>query len=560
MVNVEQLSLQGFDKEYFQAIFEKAAIGIAITDLQGKVIKSNAALQHMLGYSEDELTGKTYKDVTHPDDIQENSNLYQEILAEKRDSFELVKRYIHKRGRVIWVRLIVSSIQQKLYICLVEDITARKMAEEQMAYLATHDYLTQIPNRYLLEERLKEAIEQAKGGQPKALILLDVDNFNLVNDILGHAGGDGILISLVSALQNHLGREDFIARLSGDEFALLLEGVNLRQVNDIAEKIRWAIEQDEICVIKQRMCYYLTISMGVVMVDGTLDGKELLTHADIALRMAKEGGKNRVVIISPDEIKANNLSKTTEMVDIIRTGIREKRFVLLFQPVVNNDEEHVAHYEVLLRLKDPQGQLLSPGEFIPVAEKFGLMSQIDQLVVENAIKILEKNPEIKFFVNISGVSLGDKKLLQTIEGEIFVSGIEASRLGFEITETVAVKDFVQAGRWISRLRELGCPFALDDFGIGFSSFNYLRELPVDFVKIDGSYVRNIHQDPTQLAFVQAIQTVAKSLGKKTVAEFVENEEIIQELRKLGVNYSQGYFIGKPAGEDQFKVSPKGYEG
>lgn len=559
-MHCEQVNLQQFDKEYFKTIFEKAAMGIAITDLDGSLIESNAALQQILGYSEEELIGKSYKEVTHPGNLQESTNLYQEILTGKRDSFEMVKRYFHKSGRIIWARLIVSSIQQKLFICLVEDITVRKKAEEQMAYLATHDYLTQIPNRYSLEERLKKAIEEAKGGQAKALVLIDVDNFNLVNDVLGHAGGDELLISLVSALKNHLGADDFIARLSGDEFALLLEAENLQQVNEVAEKIRMSIEQAEICIVRQRVCYYLTISIGVVMVDGTLDSKELLTHADIAVRMAKERGKNRVVLISPNEIAAANFSRTTEMVDIIRTGIRENRFILLFQPVVNNYEENIAHYEVLLRLRDPQGQILSPGEFIPIAEKFGLMSQIDQLVVESAIKILEKNPEIKLFVNLSGVSLGDKKLLQIIEGEIFSSGIDASRLGFEITETVAVKDFVQAGHWINRLRELGCPFALDDFGIGFSSFNYLRELPVDYIKIDGSYVRNIHQDPTQLAFVQAIQTVANSLGKKTVAEFVENDEIIQELRKLGVNFSQGYYIGKPAGESQFSGEHKGYKG
>ncbi|GAB6181834.1 hypothetical protein JCM14036_31530 [Desulfotomaculum defluvii] len=546
----QQIGPLQLTNEDFQTIFKKAAIGIVMTDTQGKVINSNPALQQMLGYSAEELINKSYKDITHADDLEACINLYQQILTGKCDSSEMIKRYIHKNGKIIWVRLVVSTIRNKFYLSMVEDITEHKMFEKQMEYLATHDYLTKIPNRYLLEKRLKTAIEKSKDGREVALLLLDVDNFTLVNDVLGHAGGDELLISLVSTLQCHLGQDDFIARLSGDEFALLLEGVDIKQVNEKAEKIRMSIEQEEICIVKQRVCYYLTVSIGVVVVDGTLDIKELLTHADIALRMAKERGKNRVVLISNNETEVANISRTTELVDIIRTGIRENRFILYFQPVLNNDEQQIVHHEVLLRLKDTQGQLLSPGEFIPIAEKFGLMPQIDRLVVESTIKILKSHPELKLFVNLSGVSLGDKKLLQTIEGEIFVSGINASHLGFEITETVAVKDFVQAGHWINRLRELGCPFALDDFGIGFSSFNYLRELPVDYIKIDGSYVRNIDQDPTQLAFVQAIQTVAKSLGKKTVAEFVENEQIINELKKLGVNYSQGYYIGKPFGEPQ----------
>lgn len=540
-------------EEKFRAIFEKAAIGIALGDLEGWLLETNPAFQSMLGYTGEELRGMRFADITHPEDITADVILHRALIAGKHDHFQIEKRYIRKDGQVIWAQLTVSLVrglhgEPPLAMGMVEDITKRKQYKDQMEYLATHDYLTKIPNRYLLEENLKQTVAEAKNGRSSALLLIGVDNFKLANDVLGHMAGDNLLITIVSLLKQNLRQEDFMARFAGDEFAVLLHGVTAEEAKDFADDLRKAIEQQEMCIFSSKNCINLTVSIGVVVVDGTHDFDKLLSHAEVALQAAKESGKNKVRLVYPNEEYLSNISKTNEIITLIRAGLKENRFVLFFQPVFNIVNEEITHHEVLLRLRDQEGVLIPPGKFIPIAEHFGLMSQVDRWVVQNAVKALHKWPHIKLFVNLSGASLGDEELFEFIEKEIISCGVDPSRIGFEITETAAVKDFVQTERWIRRLKELGCSFALDDFGIGFSSFSYLRLLTVDSIKIDGSYVRQITEDPTSLALVQAIHTVAQALGKSTIAEFVESESTLEALRGLGINYVQGYYLGRPAPE------------
>lgn len=542
----------------FRAIFEKAGIGIILSDQKGKLVETNPAIQRMLGYSGEELNKIHFVDITHPEDVAKDQELFRGLLEQKFDTFELEKRYIHKEGQIIWVKLIVSLVYcdsdgSPHVIGMVEDITSRKEAEDQLQYLANHDFLTQVPNRYALEKCLQHVVQGTRrGGETAALLLIGLDNFKLTNDILGHLAGDEILRNLVSLLQRHLKPGDYLARFAGDEFAVVLEGVTGEQAKQVAENLRTAVEQDEMCMVSTRNCFSMTISVGVVTVDGTLDAAKLLSHVDIALHYAKEQGRNRVILAKPNEDSLSDLSRINDMVNLIRLGLREDRFVLFFQPVVDVSGQ-IIHHEVLLRLRDEADRLISPASFIPVAEQFGLMPQVDRWVVYQALQSLKRLPDLRLFVNLSGPSLGDEAILHFIEQEILASGVQAHRIGFEITETEAVRDFSRAERWINQLRELGCAFALDDFGIGFSSFNYLRLLPVDYVKLDGSYVRHIDQDATQLALVQAIHTVAQALGKKTIAEFVENEQILETLKRIGVHYAQGYFLGKPTPEPMMQI-------
>ena len=528
-----------------------------MADVHGVLKESNPALQQMLGYSAEELARIVFTDITHPDDVAKDLELFGELLAEKFDFYHMKKRYIRKDGQIIWAKIIVSLIRNtsgelQHVIAMVEDITVRKRAEEQLEYLATHDVLTNIPNRYSLEKYLKKVSDKAKNGQESVLLIIGVDHFKLANDTLGHIVGDHYLVHLASVVLSNLRPEDYLARLAGDEFAVVLEGVTTEQARKMAEYLREAVEKEELCVIKTENCLNLTISIGVMKIDGSLDIKRLLSHADLVLHSAKAAGRNRVVLASSNEESVTNLYKINEVLGLIRAGLRDERFVLFFQPVVDH-ENLITHHEVLVRLKDPQGKLIAPGMFIPYAEQFGIMPQIDRWVVQNAIKTLQRIPKLKLFINLSGASLGDEELLWEIEENIIQSGVEPSRMGFEITETVAVKDFVWVEKWINRLKDLGCFFALDDFGIGFTSFNYLRSLPVDYIKIDGSYIRNIDQDASQLALVQAIHTVAGALGKKTIAEFVENEKILKIIRELGINYAQGYYLGQPLPQPVEKV-------
>ena len=679
-------------QERFRLIFEGAAIGIALADMEGHIVDCNSAFQKMLGYSGDELRSMLFINFTHPDDVTEDMTLHKELMSGERDHFQMEKRYIHKDGGLIWARLTVSlfrdaigeprlaigmveniteykqvqeslmTVHQQLldiveflpdatfvidrhkkviawnkameqmtgiskqdilrkgdyiyakpfygcsrpilidffflndpklekqyehvekkenvifaeaYVPLafngngafvwatasplfdkngnlagaietIRDITEKKRIEERLQYLATHDSLTNLPNRYSLEEYLKRAVLKAKHGRKSALLLIDIDNFKLVNDTLGHAAGDEALISLTNILSSNLREHDLLVRLGGDEFAVLLEGVNDEKALIIAEKLRKIVDEGELCLVTHNQCFNLTISIGIVIIDGTLDFEKLLSHADTAIYSAKEEGRNKVVLLEVDDDTSARFTETNLLIAAIKNAPKENMFVLFFQPVVSTSNGKIIHHEALIRLKNKAGELIYPGKFIPVAEQFGLMPQVDRWLVQSSLDTLAKYPDLNLFINLSGKSLGDDNLLKLIETRVNESGLEPSRLSFEITETAAVKDFGRAEQWIRRLKKLGCSFALDDFGIGFSSFSYLRLLPVDYLKIDGSYVRNLETDHNNRAIVHAMNSVARSLGMKTIAEFVENENILKILKELEIDYVQGYYLGRPS--------------
>ena len=676
----------------FRAVFEGAAVGIALVNMSGRIIESNPALQQMLGYSATELKRMGFSDLTHPDDLETNLAFHKELVSGNRHWFQMEKRYLCKDHRILWSRLTVSLVRgeggvPQSVIGMVEDITEQKLAQqhilnahkqlldiieflpdatlvideehkviawnkameemtgipkeemlgrgdyayavpfygclrpilvnlifakdwetekhydnierkghtlhaetfvphaykgkgayvlasasplfdsdgkivgaietihniternkmkERLNYMATHDYLTATLNRYSLEEHIKRVVAKAKRGGQSAILLIDLDNFKLVNDTLGHGAGDELLVTVANILRSNLREGDILARLGGDEFAVLLEDVSVEDSRWVAEELRQIIDNEELCLSYYKTCFALTISIGIVMIDGSLDPQKLLSYADNALYSAKEMGRNKVVFLQPDGAQAVKLSEANRMISLIKRSLRENQFKLLFQPIVKMSDGKTIHYEALIRMVDKNGDLILPGRFVPVAEKYGLMSQIDRWVVQSAIKTLQSHSEIKIFVNLSGMTLGDGDLLGLIEENIRETGIDPSRLGFEITETTAVKDYLGAERWIKRLKKLGCGFALDDFGIGFSSFSYLKMLPVDYLKIDGTYIRDLDQDFTQRALVQAINTVAKSLGKVTIAEFVENREIYRVLEELNIDCVQGFFMGEPS--------------
>ena len=425
-----------------------------------------------------------------------------------------------------------------------EDLSESSKEVEQFHYLATHDFLTNIPNRYYLEEYLQKIITNEAGKQQEsALLFIDVDNFKVVNDSFGHASGDQILLSVVERLKANLGREYFLARLGGDEFAVVLENTSLERARDVANQLLQGLWIEKFPLTGQQVAIHVTASIGIAMIDGALDTQTLLSCADVALYTAKGEGKNRVFAIQSGADKAR-LTETNKMILQINEALKENRFILYFQPIYNR-ENSIIHYEALLRMLDQEGKLVFPNAFMPIAERFGLMSQIDRWVVNSAIETLYKHSELSIFVNISASSLSDKELLKFIESRIDESHIQPTRIGFEITETAVIKDLDQVELWIRRLKVLGCKFALDDFGAGFLSFAHLQRLPVDYLKIDGSFIRNIDVDPINKALVQAMNAVAHALGKATIAEYVESEKIWEILREQQIDCGQGYFLGKP---------------
>ncbi len=439
--------------------------------------------------------------------------------------------------------LLITSFDQ-MATQLEEINRQRESQEKQLVFLATHDQLTGLPNRRHLEECLAKALNQAHKGKSSVLLFMDVDNFKLVNDTLGHIAGDQILIALTGLLKKQINQKQVLTRFGGDEFALLMErGTTIEDGKKLAEKICRAVEEFQFAL--GQSYFYFGLSIGIVLIDGVDDLSAILAHADKAMYTAKKMGKNRFEVYNPDTDENERFSLTTGWIAKLKDALVKDDFLLYFQPIMNLNSKKIVYYEALIRLKTENNVIL-PGEFIQIAEEFGLMPQIDRWVAGKVIATLKQIPNIKLFMNLSATSLADESLLKYIEDSIIESGVDFSRIGFEITETTAVRDLELVGRWISRLKIKGCRFALDDFGSGFNSFAYLKHLPVNQLKLDGSFIKTLDREPTQRAFVEAMQQLAQALGVETIAEFVENENVFKALKEIGVNYGQGFYLGRPA--------------
>ncbi len=428
------------------------------------------------------------------------------------------------------------------FVAVKQDVTQRRKTEERIRYLALHDPLTDLGNRRSVEEILERVVARARRGTPGSLVLLDLDHFKVVNDTLGHAAGDTVLVELAHLLGTLRRPGDEIARLGGDEFVLVLEGIPGEAGRMVAERLRQAIHEHRFEVGGRR--FDLGASVGVVPIDGRLNAAALLALADSALYSAKERGRNRVVLVDAST-SPTPLSEASVWASRVKDALRDRRFVLAYQPIFRLATGRAAHYEALIRLRDDTGALVAPGMFLPAAEQFGLLPQLDNWVVDQVLGLLKVREDVEIFVNLSGASLGEEGHLLSIEERIRESGIGPGRLAFEVTETTAVRDMIAAREWMRRLRDLGCRFALDDFGIGFSSFSYLQSLPADYVKIDGSFIRDLDTNLANQALVKAIDTVAHTLGKETIAEQVENPGSVDILRELGVEFAQGFSLGEP---------------
>jgi len=437
---------------------------------------------------------------------------------------------------------------------LIRELAERRIMEARLQYLVAHDELTGLSNRSGLEKAIDFGIIRcANFKQHGALLDIDLDQFKVINDIEGHEIGDKLLIEISVLIRAEVDSGAFVARVGSNLFQVFLSKVSQKKALDIAERIRLTI--DEFIFDSGESTYNVSASIGVAILAPLEDvsrPSELMSRAHQACYTAKRHGRNRVELFEEDNLERITMLDDAKWVPLIRKALKTDAFKLVFQPVVRVSDGYVTHYETLLRMVSEEGELLSPGVFIPVAERMGLIHQIDLWVVNEIIDYIASLPkaseDISFTVNLSSHALQSDYLLPVLRQKLESTWISPSRLTFEITETAAVSSFSKTREMISRIRALGCRFALDDFGAGFSSFNYIKNFPVEYLKIDGQFIENIAKDSADQVLVRAMVDIAHSLGKKTIAEYVSNPDILRVLKEIGVDYVQGYLLGKPESE------------
>ncbi len=422
----------------------------------------------------------------------------------------------------------------------------REQAEARLVWLADHDPLTQLYNRRRFNEDFERILDQARRfGHQGALLFLDLDQFKDVNDLSGHRVGDTLLQRVAEQLRLVTRTSDLLARLGGDEFALVLPEATEHDGLSSAELI-----QEAICSISLQdhgRRHRVTASIGIVMfpTQGN-DVGHLMASADLAMYQAKEKGRGRWYLFSEQDQGKELLDARVLWREQINQALTQDRFELRVQPIIEVATGHVRHMEVLVRMRDARGEMVDPDRFIPVAERTGQIQAIDRWVIDHALCALSAQPGLRLSINLSASAMDDPLLLIDMQRLLTQHGVAPERISFEVTETAAINSLLNATRLMHGLQELGCRFALDDFGSGYASYAYLRKLPVDEVKIDGAFVRDIAKNPEDRIFVKAITDMSHGMGKRVTAEFVETAEILEILEQLGVDDAQGYHFGRPA--------------
>ena len=523
------------------------------TDMQGNITFISRSVYKLSGYTQEEATGMKMAEEVYVDPAERKTFLAELEENEFVDDFEA--RLKRKDGSIWWgstnAHLLKAGDDSVLGVeGIIRDITERKRTEKQLNYQATYDALTGLINRHEFERRAVRLLSTLSTDSGEhALCFMDLDQFKVINDTCGHTAGDELLRQLGKVLQGAVSKRDTLARLGGDEFGVLMEHCTLDQAQRVANALLKRIQDFQFSWEGQS--FRVGVSIGLVAVTkSTPNFTELLKQADAACYMAKDLGRNRIHTYLPEDTELAQRQGEIQWVTRINRALEENRLCLYAQPIVPLNGSNHKHYELLIRMVSESGEIIPPGAFLPAAERYGLMEKIDIWVIENAFGLLAANPEFVekthfIAINLSGQSLVDDDFLELITSQLEKSGVEASRICFEVTETVAISNLTAAVTFISRLKKIGCRFALDDFGSGLSSFGYLKNLPVDFLKIDGMFVKDIVNDPIDYAMVRSINDIGQVMGMQTIAEFVEDNEIRGMLKAIGVNYVQGYGIGKP---------------
>ena len=550
-----QEKLRESEKRY-RVCYDSTPSMFFTVDDNGKIRSANRFGAERLGYKVEELIGTPLSKLHLECDKTSDSKHFSACLNRP----ELMQRreicLVNKDKTLLWVRESARVMEdldgERMVLIVCEDITEARNLSQQLSYLASHDALTGLVNRREFEQRLGRVLETVRINRSKhALCYLDLDQFKVINDTCGHVAGDELLRQLAKLLQEKVRKRDTLARLGGDEFGILMEHCSLQHASRVANSLRVLIEDFRFSWGRKN--FNVGASIGLVPITkASKDLAEVLSAADSACYTAKEQGRNRIHIYQQDDAQLVQWRVQMQWVSPINRALEEDRLQLYFQPIVPI-KRHVnerRHYEMLIRMKDENGRSVPPGAFLPAAERYNLATKLDRWVIGKALGWLSRHPKhlerlSLCFINLSGQSLGDQGLLQFISQQFDQMKVPSQKICFEVTETAAITNLSSATCFIKELKRRGCRFALDDFGSGLSSFAYLKSLPVDFIKIDGLFVKDIVEDPIDLAMVRSINDIGHVMGKQTIAEFVENKAILNALRQIGVDYAQGYGIGRP---------------
>ncbi len=569
-------------------ILESVSDGVFGIDLDMSVTFMNSSAKEILDLEEDkDLLGSSIVSKLHF--IGQEKELdpeYSIPLFQAHKSGHIINKselmFVKSNGKKITVECDLYPLeidgQREGSVIAFRDVTEKKLFQDELRWQANHDSLTKLLNRHYFEQQLEQEVSRkirhADTEEVSALLYFDLDQFKYLNDTAGHVAGDQLLIEVGHQLQTNLRSADTLARLGGDEYAIILRDIKFEEVSLAAERFRDILEKH--CFQFEGKNYSISVSIGGAVITGSsLGAGEVLANADVSCHIAKNKGRNQSHIYDPASDARLVMDKELGWSTRLRDALGNDKFELVFQPIVplsmlkgidlgrdglvdeatpwqildQDGKKNQIVFEVLLRLSDEGGKIIAPDMFLPTAERFNMMPEIDRWVVRNSLKRLSMERatgrDIRFTINLSGSTMVDKNIGQDIKQMFTNYNISGDLITFEITETCAITNIDAANKLISELKEVGCLFALDDFGSGFSSFGHLKHLDIDYVKIDGMFIQGILSDNMDKAVVQSINQIAHSFKKKTVAEYVDNKEIVEVLETIGVDYAQGYFVSKP---------------
>ena len=556
------------EKERAQVTLQSIGDGVVTTDAEGRIDYLNPVAQNLTGWDVRSARGKPITEImtiiNEHTRIAVDNPVMRSLKEGRVITLEDNSVLINQDGAEIPIQDSAAPIRDRIGnliggVMVFHDISKESRLFRQLSYQASHDALTGLINRQEFENRLVSALENSQENpeHTHALLYIDLDQFKVVNDTFGHTAGDELLRQVAEVIQSKIRSTDILARLGGDEFGILLECCHDDRAMQIAEGIRGAIEDYRYNwkgTLTNARC-----SIGMYMVTHeSPDAASIMSSADVACYSAKEMGRNQIHLYKDGDASVRH--EEMKWVSRITSAVEENRLELFYQPIIGISKDNAqsrGHYELLLRMRDENGDIVTPDQFIPAAERYNLMSTLDRWVIHEALsQLADKSPKSKeahftLAINLSGTSLSEDRFLEYVIDELKKHNLPDGAICFEITETAAISNLARVIHFMQTLKKLGCKFSLDDFGSGLSSFTYLKNLPVDYLKIDGQFIRNVADDTVDESMVKAINQVGNAMGIATIAERVETKAVLEKLSELGVEFAQGYYIARPTSVQTF---------